>query len=307
MDRLIRIFMTMGVVAVLSSCNPMDEDSWLYNSLIRLDWVQANPETGQRPAEIADLDMFYYPHDEDKPNVVATIHGSSQGFDVPTGTYDIMALQKSQFLRRSEEFKTATFALPTHLNNMLETVISVNPDSMYYAGMIMGEMVDSEVQNETYIEMRRILKKLNFVVVVEETAELLRPCVVDMSGMAYRKKLWDMSIDELDEAVQIFSLVKHGRYLNDERCLTAFRGSVYCLGTVGRNILYLTVYDADNRKLVLKYDITPYLTEWSTFEETVHIRINLVGDEQMFEIEGWDLGNTSDIIFDYQTNGEVKQ
>lgn len=303
--KLSNVLLAAGMAAGLFACQPFEEDSWQYNSLIRLEWLDANPETGHRPAEVEKLQMHFYPHDEDKMTVVSDIQNSSQGFDVPTGTYDIMALQPSQFIKRDEQFKTATFALPTHLNSMLETVISVNPDSMYYTGKIMGEMIDSEIQNETYIPMERILKKLNFVVIIEETDELLRPAVVDLSGMAFRKKLWDMSIAELDEAVQIFSLTKHGRYLNDDICMTAFRGYVYCLGTVGRNILHLTVYDADNKKITLKYDVTPYLTEWSTFEETVHIRICLVGDEQSFYIEGWDLGDTSDFIFDYQKNGEI--
>lgn len=290
----------------LTSCEPMEADYWMYNSNIKLNWAVANPETGRRPGDVEELHMRYFSQADDAQNVIIkVIRGSSQGYEIPTGVYDIMCIQPNEYLTRTNDFKTLSFELPTHVNNRAETVISEIPDNMYYVGKVTTETLDIDMPLDTEIMMERILKKLNFVVVVEEDAELTRPAVVDMSGMAFRKKMWNMEIGPLDEAVQIFNLAKHGRYLNQTTYLTAFRGSTYCLGTCGLNILYLTLYDADNKEIVLKYDITPYLKDWNTFEETVHIRVNLVGNEAGFVIEGWDTGNTSDIVFDYQVNGEV--
>lgn len=296
----------MVVTMVFPSCEPMDADYWMYNSNITLNWAVANPETGRRPGDVSELHVRYFSQlDDEQKVIIKVIRGSSQGYEISTGLYDIMAIQPNEYLTRTNEFKTMTFELPTHLNNRAETVISDIPEQMYYVGKVTSETLDIEVPLDTEVMMERILKKLNFVVVVEEDVELIRPVTVDMSGMAFRKKLWNMEIGALDEAVQIFNLNKHGRYLNQTTSLTAFIGSTYCLGTCGRNILYLTMYDADNKEVVLKYDVTPYLKDWNTFEETVHIRVNLVGNEAEFIIEGWDTGNTSDIIFDYQVNGEV--
>lgn len=298
--------MAAGLFLGLGACEPMEDDYWNDNSLIRLDWGEANPETGRRPVEVDTLNIHWFTQTSDiNEPIVHEIKGSSQNFQIPTDIYDIMALQPDKYLTRKEAFKTITYELPTHHNKMGERVISEVPERMSYVGKITGEKLDAAVPQQTYITMERVLKKLNFVVVVEETAELTRPAVVDMSGMAYRKKLWNMNIAKLDEAVQVFNLPKHGRYLNDDRCLSAFVGSTYCLGTCGRNVLYLTLVDAENKSVVLKYDVTSYLSDWNTFEETVHIRINLVGDESQFYIDGWDIGNTTDIIFDYQMNGEV--
>lgn len=298
--------MGLAVSMVFPSCEPMDADYWMYNSNITLNWAVANPETGRRPTEVTELHMRYFSQLDDADRVIVkVIRGSSQGYEIPSGIYDIMAIQPNDYLTRTDDFKTITFELPTHLNNKAETVISDIPTEMYYVGKVTGETLDIDAPLDTEVMMERILKKLNFVVVVEEETELIRPAIVDMSGMAFRKKLWNMEIGALDEAVQVFNLTKHGRYLNNTTCLTAFRGSTYCLGTCGRNILYLTLYDADNQEIVLKYDITPYLKDWSTAEETVHISVNLVGDNMQFTIDGWDTGNTSDIVFDYQVNGEV--
>lgn len=296
----------MALVMGFSSCSPMDADYWMYNSMIKLNWAVANPETGRRPVDVEELHMRYFSQEDDAQNVIIkVIRGSSQGYEIPSGLYDIMAVQPNEYLTRTSDFKTITFEMPTHLNNNAETVISDVPEQQYYVGNVSGETLDIDTPLDTEVMMERILKRLNFVVVVEEDVELTRPATVDMSGIAFRKKLWNMEIGALDEAVQIFNLTKHGRYLNNKTALTAFRGSTYCLGTCGRNILYLTVYDAENKEVMLKYDITPYLKDWNTFEETVHIKVNLVGNENSFTIEGWDTGNTSDIIFDYQQNGEV--
>ena len=305
-DKLFRTVLGLGLLLGFVSCSPMDEDYWINNSLVSLNWASANPETGRRPGEVEELNVRYYSQTDDANKLtVKNIEGSSQGFQIPSGTYDIMVLQPSDFLTRDDDFKTITFECPTHYNQRGERVISNMADEMHYVGKKMGETLDIEKQQQTSVQMERILKKLNFVVIVEETADLTRPVTVDMSGMAFRKKLWNMKIGDLDEAVQVFNLNKQGRYLNKNLYLTAYHGSTYCLGTCGRNILYLTLYDADNRLVTVKYDITPYLIDWSTAEETVHIRLILSGQEASFIIDGWDEGNTSDVIFDYQQNSEV--
>ena len=84
--------------------------------------------------------------------------------------------------------------------------------------------------------------------------------------------------------------------MNTEKCLTTFKGKVLCLGTVGRNILYFTYTDADGRERMGKYDLTPYLSDWTTDEVT--IRINIDATDNSVELEGYEMGDTSDFVFD---------
>ena len=48
--------------------------------------------------------------------------------------------------------------------------------------------------------------------------------------------------------------------------------------------------------IAFKYDLTPYLTDWTT--EEVTIRINIDATQGTIDLEGFEMGDTSDFIFD---------
>ena len=284
------------VTAAFASCEPFDDTSWINNSYVYLDWKYANPETSMRPAELDSLQVFYYSQSDGLPDFTFPMEENIGQFDVITNCYDIVVTHPSPYFYRNQKFKTSSIKLPTRINHKAEVVVAENPDEMIYLGTMPGTMVNWEVRRNVYVTMTRILKELNFVVNIIDREELMVPCTVDLSGMATRMKVWNREYDTETEAIQIFQLTKQGRHMNTEKCLTTFKGKVLCLGTIGRNILYFTYVDADGRERMDKYDLTPYLTDWST--EEVTIRINIDATQGTIDLEGFEMGDTSDFIFD---------
>ena len=81
-----------------------------------------------------------------------------------------------------------TVKLPTRINHKAENIISENPTEMIYAGIMPGVMVDWDVRRNIYVNMTRLLKKINFLVTITDVDELLLPVTVDLSGLASQKK-----------------------------------------------------------------------------------------------------------------------
>lgn len=294
----IRLWLTAWVAAtIFSACEPLEDTSWVNNSHIFLDWKNANPETGMRPVELDSLQVFYYSQSDNLPDFNYSMDNNIGEFEVRTNCYDVVVTHPSPYYHRSEKFRSMTVKLPTRINHKAETIISENPTEMIYAGIMPGVMVDWDVRRNIYVNMTRLLKKINFLVTITDTDELLLPVTVDLSGLASQKKVWDGVCDKETEAIQIFDLIKHGRFLNTEKYLTAYKGYALCLGAVGRNILYLTYYDAAGRKKVGKYDLTSYLTNWNT--EEVTIRINIDATDNNVTLEGWEFGDTTEHIFEF--------
>lgn len=284
--------------AAVTGCKPLEDDSWVNNSHVYLDWKYANDETGLRPVELDSLSVFYYSQTDNLPDFKFPMDQNIGEFEVKTNCYDVVVTHASPFYSRNERFKSTTIKLPTRINHKAERVVSQNPDEMMYIGIIPAVMVDWDVRRNIYVSMARALKKINFVVTITDVEELLQPCTVDMSGMATEKKIWNGECDKDTEAIQIFTLNKHGRFLNTEKYMTAYKGSVYCLGAVGRNILYLTYYDAGGYERVGKYDLTPYLTNWNTEEVTLRINIDATTNE--VSLQGYELGDTTEHIFNFE-------
>ena len=59
----------------------------------------------------------------------------------------------------------------------------------------------------------------------------------------------------------------------------------------------VSYYDAAGKKKVGKYDLTSYFTNWSTEEVTV--RINIDATDDSVTLEGWEMGDTTDYIFNF--------
>ena len=296
-----RLWLTAwAVTTVFSACEPLEDSSWVNNSHIFLDWKNANPETGMRPVELDSLQVFYYSQSDNLPDFNYPMDNNIGEFEIRTNCYDVVVTHPSPYYHRNEKFRSMTVKLPTRINHKAENIISENPTEMIYAGIMPGVMVDWDVRRNIYVNMTRLLKKINFLVTITDVDELLLPVTVDLSGLASQKKVWDGVCDKETEAIQIFDLAKHGRFLNTEKYLTANKGYALCLGAVGRNILYLTYYDAAGRKKVGKYDLTSYLTNWNT--EEVTIRINIDATDNNVTLEGWELGDTTEHIFEF---GEI--
>lgn len=288
--------------AVMTACEPLDDTSWVNNSHVYLDWKNANQETGMRPVELDSLQVFYYSQSDNLPDFCYPMNKNMGEFEVRTNCYDVLVTHPSPYYFRNERFRSMTLKLPTRINYKAENVITENPTEMIYAGVMSNVMVDWDVRRNIYISMARMLKKVNFMVTVIDQEELLHPVTIDLSGMASQKKVWDGTCDIETEAIQIFDLAKNGRYLNTERYSTIYKGHVFCLGTVGRNVLYLTYYNAAGEKKLLKYDLTSYLTNWTTEEVTIRITIDATTDKLV--LEGYELGDTTEHYF--AVDGEKK-
>ena len=298
--------LTWAVAAVVSACEPFEDTSWINNSFVYLDWKYANPETSMRPVELDSLQVFYYSQADNLPDFVFPMDENIGQFDVRTNYYDIVVTHPSPYFFRNEKFKTSTIKLPTRVNHKAEVVIAENPKDMIYLGIMPGTHVNWNVRRNVYVTMSRMLKELNFVVTIADREELVEQCTVDLSGMASKMKVWNREYDNDTEAVQIFKLNKQGRHLNTSKCLTTYKGKVLCLGTVGRNILYFTYVDADGRERLGKYDLTPYFTDWTTDEVTIRIHIDATTGE--VDMEGYEQGDTTDLVFDVEDylGGEKK-
>ena len=279
-------------IALLYACEPLEDGHWTLNSTIELEWQE---EGKTFPEGVKDVSLNYYPQDELNNPHTFTMTTNRMAVDVPTDKYNILALQENNFMGKTNRFDYMTIELPTYINEQAEKIISENPQKMIWAGKLKGVELDFEQRTWHTITMEKVLKKLNFVVRIADTDELKEKCTVDIAGMVTKLKLHNNEFDEESEAVQIFDLIKHGRFLNTDRYLTEYRGSVYCLGAVGRNILHFTYTDARQEKRLAKYDVSQYFMDWNTTEITVAIYINADNDEVF--LEGWEQGDVSDIIF----------
>lgn len=292
------LFAAVAASALLAGCKPFEDTSWVENSHVKLDWRYADPETGMRPVDIDSLYVRYYSTSDETPDAQFPMPRNDGSFVVPTDYYDVLVTHPSPYFKRMERFKSATIKLPTRINHKAEVVITENPEDMIYTGVMPTVYVNADQQHSIFVSMQRILKKINFVVLITDVDELLYPCTVDIAGMASEMKLSSGECRGESEAVQIFRLFKRGRFLNTEKCLTAYTGSVLSLGTVGRNVLYFTYTDAAGAERTGKYDLTSYLANWDTQEVTIRISIDATSDE--VSLDGWDEGNTTDYIFDME-------
>lgn len=268
-------------------CGPMNDENWEYNSLIHLDWIDANPETEQRPIEIEDINAYFFPQDDVSPLIKEKMNRSVAQFNVPDNCYDILVVQGGISVERTERFKTTTLVLPTHFNEEGERVITTNPEYMNYAGKVMNEIVSFDKKSNVVVPMERLFRRLVVVAEIIDEGEIKKPCNVNLSGLAYKKKIWSNSYEEDADAVQIFDLTKQGRFLNEKKYLNEFKGDIYSLGTTGLNILYFTFFDSKDKEHFIKCDISSYMANWNDYELTVKIRVDVTQESIKFHIVGW--------------------
>ena len=134
--------------------------------------------------------------------------------------------------------------------------------------------------------MRRILKKLNLQVQVEDSLELTNDVTIDLSGLATEWRIATNQIISDKEAVLVVNLKKYGRsQMLSDRFLTTFKAETYLLGVAGSNIMYLDFINAKGDTQRLYIDITAYLSSWNTEEVTVNIKVN--AKDNTYKIERW--------------------
>lgn len=285
----------MGLMTGLfcASCEPLEDTNWTRNSLVSLDWSQADAETGQRPAYLDTLQIDYFSQLDDRDNVSYLFESNYGEFNVRSGQFDVMVSHDSPYIKNRERIRTARIVLPTELNPAGERVIQSYPDSVMYAGFLYNVPMDYDERMGIEVPMYRMTRKINFIVYVGDEQELLEPCSMDMSGMCYEMTMHNRECNDEADGTQVFQLVKYGRFYNEDHCLTAYKGTVNCLGTVGRNILYFTYIDCHGNTRHCTYDVTPYFKVWTTEETTVTLRILNYADE--FDVIGWKVGGSEDI------------
>lgn len=299
-----KIWMAIALATITVACEPLEDTSWIHNSHVQLIWPGEEGVDGQRPVEVDSFFVHYYSQTGEQENKTCHIMGNKGEYDIKTDCYDVLVTHNHPYLNREQRFKTSAIVLPTTVNEQAEIVVTSNPQEMIYAGVVRGSYVHFDYRSTIYVNMKRMFKKMNFLVTISDSLELQKKCTVDISGMTSKRWLWSGVQDEESQCLQIFDLVKNGRHLNTDKCLTSYKGSVLCLGTTGRNILHFYYTDAKGQERVAKYELTSYLADWNTEEVTVRININ--ADNQDVFLEGWDEGDTTDFIFglDYENNGE---
>lgn len=296
-----KIFTALGCIALLCSCEPMNESNyWTGNVFLHADWKDGNLETGRRPISIDSCFIGIYSHDDNVDGVITNFPKDNAELELKQGVYDFMVFHNTKYIKRTEMYKTAVVELPTMYNEEKEQVVVENPNEMLYAGLALNDTVKNDIRTAFRVNVIRLLKKINFIVVVGDKKELTENIHMNISGVANRLKIWNQKVDTSDEAVILFDLKKRGRHLNNENFLTSYQGSAYVLGITGRNILYMTFTDGDGKERLVKLNLTKYLSDWDTEEVTVRMFIN-VWDSNNADvvIKGWELGNTTDVIFDY--------
>ena len=276
----------MAATALLAGCDPMDDTSWTHNESVYLSWTEANPLTGRRPAEIDVCNIYFYPQTGNIANYVFKMPTDEASVALPAGDYDMLVRHDTTYIKDADYFQTAKVVLPTSYNTSGERVIVKNPTKMIYIATDRNLRVSDEEQVQRRFAMRRVLKKLNLQVQIEDSLELTRDVSIDLSGLATELRIASNQIISDKQAVLLVNLKKYGRSQQMvNRYLTTYTGESYLLGVTGSNIMYLNYTNAKEEEQRVYIDVTGYLSNWSTDEVTVHIKVN--AKDNTYKIERW--------------------
>ena len=276
----------MAATALLAGCDPMDDTSWTHNESVYLSWTEANPLTGRRPAEIDVCNIYFYPQTGNIANYVFKMPTDEASVELPAGDYDMLVRHDTTYIKDADYFQTAKVVLPTSYNTSGERVIVKNPTKMIYIATDRNLRVSDEEQVQRRFAMRRVLKKLNLQVQIEDSLELTHDVSIDLSGLATELRIASNQIISDKQAVLLVNLKKHGRSQQMvNRYLTTYTGESYLLGVTGSNIMYLNYTNAKEEEQRVYIDVTGYLSNWSTDEVTVHIKVN--AKDNTYKIERW--------------------
>lgn len=276
----------MAATALLAGCDPMDDTSWTHNESVYLSWTEANPLTGRRPAEIDVCNIYFYPQTGNIANYVFQMPTDEASVELPAGDYDMLVRHDITYIKDADYFQTAKVVLPTSYNTSGERVIVKNPTKMIYIATDRNLRVSDEEQVQRRFAMRRVLKKLNLQVQIEDSLELTRDVSIDLSGLATELRIASNQIISDKQAVLLVNLKKYGRSQQMvNRYLTTYTGESYLLGVTGSNIMYLNYTNAKEEEQRVYIDVTGYLSNWSTDEVTVHIKVN--AKDNTYKIERW--------------------
>lgn len=294
------IFKTMTAcvaLATFAACEPMEDTWWLKNSLVDVDWSLAGTAQGKRPTGIDSMTINYFSQIRTSDNCSYGFNTDHGEFNVNTGQYDVLVTHNTKFIHNTDKIDEARIIFPTKLNTEGDRVVTEYPDSVMYAGFLYNVPMDYDKQLAIDVQMLRMVKRINFIVLVGDREELSQPCQMDLSGICYDMKLWNMECNETADGIQKFTLTKYGKFYNEDHCLTSYTGYVNCLGTVGRNVLKMRYIDHKGITRFCKFDLTPYLKEWNTKEMTLTLRVLNFADE--FDVIGWKESGSSDIEIIY--------
>ena len=286
----------LGMGLLLLACDPIDEDSWFNNETVELDWTYANPETGYRPSSVDVFTLSYYPQDVKDKQFRFDYELTDDEITLPlySGYYDLLAISDDDRVEKENRFKEARVIFQTTVDSLGNRYITDEAESMIYKGQIQNVDVNYSDRRQRKVELRRLLRTINFVVNVFDYKEIMKPVSLDLSGVASVMRLHDEAIDPDSEAILCLQATKQGRDAENELGMhTIFKTSCYVLGVTGNNVAHVYFYNYRDELQRVQVDLTAYLSSWNTEEAVVYINLNAFQNTGM--VERWD-SVSSDII-----------
>lgn len=289
---------TLFALAItLASCQGMESETWDKNGCLSLDWKVSNPETDMRPIESDTLLAYFYPKNENMEVICKEFKKSYSEYDIPGGIYDVLIVSSDNYICRTGQYKAICVTLPVHRNDRDEREISENPKKMIYVGKIPDLKIDYERQISQTITMEKLYRNLTVDVVIADTAEITKPCIIDISGMRWQMKLGNGTEETGSEAVQVFTIHKKSRSYTKECCYSYFTGNALTLGPCGRNIMDFTYTNAAGQTKTITYDITTWMMEWNNGDRKLTMSVH--ADTNLLYITDWGEYNPVDVDFAY--------
>lgn len=279
----------LGIGLLLLACDPIEEDSWFNNEIVKLDWTYANPETGYRPSSVDMFTLSYYPQDVQDKQFRFDYELTDDEITLPlySGYYDLLAISDDDRVEKERRFKEARVIFPTTLDSLGHRYITDAAGSMIYKGQIQNVDVNYSDRRQRKVELRRLLRTINFVINVFDYKEVIKPISLDLSGVATAMRLYDEAIDPDSEAILRLEPVKQGRGAENELGMhTIFKTSCNVLGVIGNNVANVYYYNYRDELRRVQVDLTSYLSSWNTEEAVVYINLNAFQNSGM--VERWD-------------------
>ena len=278
------------------ACDPIEDKSWYDNEQISLVWTTANPETGYRPSDVSMFYVCYYPQDmsADQVRKDYVCNQDLVSFPVETGRYDLLAITSSDCVVQDKYYRSARIEFETEIDSLQNRVIVSGGDEMLYKGYMSNIAVNEKQKQTRKIIMKRLLKKITYIVRIFDYKELTGKVHVSISGMATKMLLFNEKLDADSQAIMATDIDKLGKGAETELGVhTTYKGSVYVLGVAGNNVLDISYVDSRGQQKKMQIDATSYLKSWDTDEAVISISVN--STQQTTVIDRWD-SVSSDIV-----------
>lgn len=291
-----RIKWLLPLALFMGACDPIDDKSWFNNEQVSLDWTIANPATGYRPTEVTTFDVSYYPQDmaTDKQRLDYACDQDLISFPIGTGQYDLLAISNADCVIKEKYFRSARIEFKTELDSMQNRKIVSGGDEMLYKGYLSNISVDEKQMHNRKVVLKRLLKKITFVVNIFDYKELTENVDVSISGVASKMLLHNGEVDADSQAILSTSIAKFGKEAESELGVhTTYKGTAYVLGVAGNNVVDISYTDSRGDSQQAQVDVSSYLKSWDTEEAVIYININSMLQES--SVERWNT-ITGDIV-----------